>query len=86
MNKEKEINSFYKILVLYEDMVKGCSGVTVDSYLNYLDKLYVKWLGTGNAEIYNTIKGLWTLGIEAEHRTVKSTVFHMIGLIEKDVI
>lgn len=83
MNKSKEIDSLYKILALYEDVENEQSNITVDGYLSYLDKLYIKWLGIGNAEIYNTIKGLWTLGKDVEHHRVKSTVFHMISLVER---
>lgn len=83
MNKSKEIDSLYKILALYEDIENEQSNITAESYLNYLDKLYIKWLGVGNSDIYNTIKGLWLLGKDAGHHRVKSIVFHMIGLIER---
>jgi hypothetical protein len=82
MNKTKEINAIYKILALYEDINKTEINITVDSYLNYIDRLYVKWLGIGVAEIYETLKGLWILGEKAGHRRVKSMVFHMISIIE----
>ncbi len=82
MDKTKEINAIYKILALYEDINKTEINITVDSYLNYIDRLYVKWLGIGVAEIYETLKGLWILGEKAGHRRVKSMVFHMISIIE----
>ena len=55
---EKEISSIYKILVLYEEIEKNESLDNIDSYLNYLDRLYVYWLGIGDKEIYEIIKCL----------------------------
>ena len=80
---EKEISSIYKILVLYEEIEKNESLDNVDSYLNYLDRLYVYWLGIGDKEIYEIIKGLWILGKNAGHKRVKSMVFHLIDIIKK---
>ena len=80
---EKEISSIYKILVLYEEIEKNESLDNVDSYLNYLDRLYVYWLGIGDKEIYEIIKGLWVLGKNAGHKRVKSMVFHLIDIIKK---
>lgn len=82
MDKSKEIDALYKILTLYEDTEKGI--ITAESYLNYLDRLYVKWIGIGNYDVINTIKGLWHLGIDAGHRRVKSMVFNMITLVKKE--
>ena len=80
---EKEISSIYKILVLYEEIEKNKSLDNIDSYLNYLDRLYVYWLGIGDKEIYEIIKGLWVLGGNAGHKRVKSMVFHLIDIIKK---
>lgn len=83
MDKTKEIDALYKILTLYEDIDNDKSPVTINSYLNYVDRLYVKWIGFGQADIYNTLKGLEVLGQDAGHRRVKSMVFHMIGVVER---
>lgn len=85
MNKSKEIDALYKILALFEDIENDKSPVTTESYLSYVNKLYIKWLGIGNDDIYNTLKGLENLGAKIEHRQVKSMVFHMIGLVERGV-
>lgn len=85
MNKSKEIDALYKILALFEDIENDKSPVTTESYLSYINKLYIKWLGIGNDDIYNTLKGLENLGAKIEHRQVKSMVFHMIGLVERGV-
>lgn len=82
-NKEKIISSIYKVLVLYEDMNEAESPINIDSYLNYIDRLYVYWVGVGDKEIYETLKGLWVLGNKAGHKRVKSMVFHMIDIIQK---
>lgn len=83
MDKTKEINSIYKILVLYEDLEKNSSGITLNGYLRYVDRLYVEWLGKGEKEIYEILKGLWFLGKEAGHERVKSLVFHIISIIKR---
>lgn len=85
MNKSKEIDGLYKILALYEDINNEESPVTIESYLGYIDRLYVKWVGIDNDDIYNTLKGLKILGQDADHRQVKSMVFHMIGIVERGV-
>ena len=81
MNQDK-IASIYKILVLYEKI--NDSEESINSYLNYIDRLYVYWVGVGKEEIYEILKGLWKLGKEATHKTVKSMVFHMIDIIKKE--
>lgn len=80
-----KINSLYKILTLYEDIENENSPVSVESYLSYVDKMYVKWLGIGNEDIYTMLKGLWTLGENAGHKRVKSIVFDMIGIVEREI-
>ena len=82
MDKVKEIDAIFKILALYEDVLNNESVVDEDSYLNYLDRLYVKWVGIDCSEIYNNLKGLYNLGLEAGHKRVKSTVFHMINYVK----
>jgi len=79
--KEKEISSIYKILVLYEKI--NDSEENANSYLNYIDRLYVYWVGADEKEIYEILKGLWKLGKEAGHKRVKAMVFHMIDIIKK---
>lgn len=81
---DKRISSIYKILALYEDIDNTESPVTEGAYLTYLDRQYVYWLGEGNADIYDLLKGLWRLGKEAGHKRVKSTVFHIIEIIERE--
>ena len=83
MDIEKDISSIYKILILYENIENKENLVDIDSYLNYIDRLYVYWVGVGEKEIYEILKGLWVLGKDAGHRRVKSMVFHMIDIIEK---
>ena len=79
-NKDMYINSIFKILGLFEDMMSKEYEITEKEYLAYLRRLYVRYLGKGNAEIYNTIKGLQKLGKNADHDLVKQTVFHLISL------
>ena len=59
--KEKDISSIYKILILYENIDND---LKVDSYLNYIDRLYVYWVGVGEKEIYeDNYEFYLTLGI-----------------------
>ena len=83
MGKFQDINAIYKILGLYEDISDADSPVDLDSYMTYLDKLYIQWLGSGVSKIYNPIKGLHILGGEATHKQVKSTVFGIIETLNK---
>lgn len=83
MENNKEISALYKILVLYEEVIDDKSPINIDSYLNYIDRLYVYWFGIGKEEIYSILKGLWKLGANAGHKRVKSLVFHMIDIIKK---
>lgn len=85
MDKNKEIDALYKVLGLYEDLENGINGITLESYLNYLDRLYVLWLGKGNEEISDSLKGLWKLGENAGHKRVKSTIFHLMGAVKNGV-
>lgn len=82
--KQKElISQIFKILLLYEDVLNSNSNVTEKDYLSYLNRIYIFWLGANREDIYNIIKGLQTLGITAEHKTVKSMVFHIIDVLQK---
>lgn len=83
MKKKEMISQIFKILLLYEDVYKKDNNITEKDYIGYLDRLYVYWLGVGSSEIYNILKGLRILGINANHKIVKSMVFHTINLIEK---
>ena len=73
----------YLYISMDEDIDRADSPVNLDSYLGYLDRMYIHWLGSGQYEIYNSIKGLYILGREATHQQVKSVVFGLIDNINK---
>lgn len=77
MSKNRYADEFYKILGLWEDAFQH-KKITVDSYMRYVNRLFVKWYGLGEEEIYSLLKGLYDLGENAGHDTVKSVVFHLI--------
>ena len=83
--KEKRIHDVFEILRQFETLSQPDGFVTEQTYLNYLDRLYVWYLGYGNEDIYNALKGLYTLGVKASHETVKRTVFHIISILDKEV-
>lgn len=86
MSKENIISPIYKILLLYEGIEDINSSVTKEDYLAYLDRLYVRYVGKDEQEIAQTLRGLYLLGVEASHQTVKRAVFHMIDLAEKGAV
>lgn len=82
--KEKMISAIYKILLLFEDISNPESSITEEDYLKYINRQYIRFRGHGNEEIYSSLRGLYLLGCEADHKTVKSLVFHLIEVIEKE--
>lgn len=54
----------------------------MEDYLAYLKRIGVRYLGLGEHEIYQSIKGLERLGYESDKRTVKAVVFHMINIVK----
>ena len=81
MDLEKKIGEIYNILIQFEKI--GENNVSEDTYRSYLDRLWVWYNGFGNVEIANSIKGLEALGQEADHDTVRRTVFHLISLLKR---
>ena len=79
MSQNRYADEFYKILGLWEDAFQKQT-IEKDSYLKYLNRLFVKYYGLDKQEIYALIKGLYELQDNAEHETVKSVVFHLIEL------
>lgn len=82
MDKSKKIQSIYKILLLYEDMMNNESDVSIFEYKSYLDRMQVLF-AYGESEIIEYLTGLAWLGENATHGNVKTSVFRIIKLIEK---
>ena len=80
---EKRINKIFNILYQFEQIDVEDSDITKESWLNYLDRLYVWYLGYGNEEIYVAIKGLKESGGNIDHDTVKRVVFEIIKILQK---
>lgn len=79
MSKNKHADEFYKILGLWEDAFQKQT-ILSDSYLGYVNRLYIKYLGLANKEVYSLLKGLYDLGDKASHKDIKSIVFHLIEI------
>ena len=79
MSQNRRADEFYKILGLWEDAFQKRT-IEKDSYLKYLNRLFVKYYGLDKQEIYALIKGLYELKDNAGHETVISVVFHLIEL------
>lgn len=84
-NRLKRIGSIFLILVQYEKIGID-SSVTEETYVKYLERLYVKFTGYGNEDIIYSIKGLMILGKQATYSMVRTTVFHMIETLSKEVL
>lgn len=83
MSKNKRIDGIYKILPLFEDMSVSHDENMLNDYLAYLSRMYIRYLGYGNNEISELIKGLMFLKDEATQKEVHRVVFHIISLLEK---
>ena len=84
MTKKEKIDDIFNILIQYEKIKEENSGIDVNTYQNYLDRLSVWYTGYGNEEIACGIKGLYYLGDSASHETVKRMVFHIIDILDKE--
>lgn len=82
--KRQRIDDLYKILIFFEKVEDPNSKIDKESYLKYLDKLYVVYRGYDNERIYEPINGLRKLGMDIEHDLVRSIVFDMIRVIEME--
>lgn len=82
MSANKRIDGIYKILPMYEDAVIDTA--LFEDYLAYLSRLYVRYMGYGNNEIAESIKGLIALQDNIAHEDVHRVVFHIISLLEKE--
>lgn len=83
MSQKELISAIYKILLLFEDVLDDENEITEEDYLKYLNRIYIRFAGKGNEEIVDMLRGLYMVGLEPSHDTVKSAVFYMINLIEK---
>lgn len=84
MLKKERIGRIYDILIQFEKLQSQETNVTEASYRNYIDRLITWYIGYGNEEIEYALKGLYKLGIQAEHDTVRRIVFHIIDILDKE--
>lgn len=82
MNKKYQIDRIYEILIQYEQLIDGYLKITEETYRNYIDRLATWYLGKGQEEIEGYLRGLYQLGANAKHDTVKRIVFHIIHLLD----
>ena len=84
MSQNKRVDGIYKILPLFEATEQGKDDFALQCYLSYLSRIYIQYLGRGNEEICDLIRGLIKLKGEAKQKDVKRVVLHMIKVIEKE--
>lgn len=80
MEAKEDISKLWLILVNFEKAVQDV--IKEDDYLQYIERVYVYFLGKNQPEIYNSIKGLQQMGLGISHRSLKSIVFHLIDEIK----
>ncbi len=77
MSKDKNIDAVFKILPLFELAKAEGTELAIQSYLNYLSRMYIQLLGTNNDDWAQLINGLMKIGVDAEHSQVKRIVLHL---------
>lgn len=83
VNQDMVIGKLFSVLCQFEKIGDTTSDVTIQSWRNYLDRLYVWFLGYGKPEICVAIKGLQRAGKELKLDTVRRVVFDMISIIKE---
>lgn len=84
MSQNKRVDGIYKILPLFEATEQGKDDFALQCYLSYLSRVYIQYLGRGNEEICDLIRGLIYLKNNANQKDVRRVVLHMIKLVEKE--
>lgn len=77
------IQSIYLVLLLYEDVLDSNNNVELKDYLAYLKRQSVRFLSI-NQEVSETLQGLYILGNDIDHKTVKSIVFHLMNILKTE--
>lgn len=83
VNQDMVIGKLFSVLCQFEKIGDTTSEVTLQSWCNYLDRLYVWFLGYGNQEVCVALKGLQRAGKELKLDTVRRVVFDMISIIKE---
>ncbi len=83
MSKDKNIDAVFKILPLFELAEAERTESTIQSYLNYLSRIYIQLLGANNDDLAQLINGLMKIGVDAEHSQVKRIVLHLTNQMNK---
>lgn len=83
MSKDKNIDAVFKILPLFESAKADMAEEHIQSYLNYLSRMYIQLLGANNDDWAQLINGLMKIGVEAEHSQVKRIVLHLTNQMNK---
>lgn len=83
MSKDKTIDAVFKILPLFETAKADMVEAHIQSYMNYLSRIYIQMLGANNEAWAQMINGLMKIGMDAEHNQVKRIVLHLTNEIYK---
>lgn len=83
MSKDKNIDAVFKILPLFELAKADMAEEHIQSYINYLSRMYIWLLGANDETWAQLINGLMKIGVEAEHSQVKRIVLHLTNQMNK---
>ena len=83
VNQDMVIGKLFSVLCQFEKIGDTTSEVTLQSWRNYLDRLYIWFLGYGNQDVCVALKGLQRAGKELKLDTVRRVVFDMISIIKE---
>lgn len=83
VNQNVAIGKLFSVLCQFEKIDDITSEVTLQSWCNYLDRLYIWFLGYGNQDVCVALKGLQLAGKELKLDTVRRVVFDMISIIKE---
>ena len=84
MKKDKSVDAVFKILPLFEMAKAKMSEDYIQSYVNYLSRVYIQVLGMENIAWAQMINGLMELGMSEDHAQVKRIVLHLTNESNKD--
>lgn len=83
MKKDKSVDAVFKILPLFEMAKAEMTEDYIQSYVNYLSRVYIQVLGMENMAWAQMINGLMELGMLADHAQVKRIVLHLTNEMNK---
>ena len=80
MDIKSNISRLWLVLVNYEKA--RLNVISEEDYLKYIERISIYFKGAEEEEIYLSLRGLKSLGLEIKHEVIRSVIFHMIDLVK----